>query len=118
VSDHVRKDDGHEFIAKADRAWLATLDVGPLRIEPGQRFDNGRVKRFNGMLRDENLTGEVSFTLTEARVSIEMAEGEKSHHAAQVSGLQSTRARGNPGAGSHGAGLTLRAIPRLGAGQR
>ena len=55
VPDHIRSDNGPEFVANAVRAWLNRLDVKPLFIEPGSPWENGYCESFNGKLRDELL---------------------------------------------------------------
>ena len=72
VPDHIRSDNGSEFIARRVREWLARLEVGPLYIEPGSPWENGFIESFNGKLRDEHLNGEIYYTLKEARILIEM----------------------------------------------
>jgi len=72
VPDHIRSDNGPEFVAKAVRKWLAGLDVGTLFIEPGSPWENGYIESFNGKLRDELLNGEIFYTVQEAKVLIEM----------------------------------------------
>jgi transposase InsO family protein len=72
VPDHIRSDNGPEFVAKAVRKWLARLDVTTLFIEPGSPWENGYVESFNGKLRDELLNGEIFYTVQEAKVLIEM----------------------------------------------
>lgn len=69
--DHIRSDNGPEFIAGAVRDWLAVNHVGPLYIEPGAPWQNGVGESFNGKLRDECLNPELFGSLTEARVVIE-----------------------------------------------
>ena len=68
VPEHIRSDNGPEFIAKAVRTWLADLGVTTLFIEPGSPWENGYVESFNGKLRDELLNGEVFTTIEEARI--------------------------------------------------
>jgi transposase InsO family protein len=72
VPDHIRSDNGQEFVAKAVRKWLARLDVGTLYIEPGSPWENGYIESFNGKLRDELLNGEIFYTVEEAKVLIAM----------------------------------------------
>ena len=69
--DHIRSDNGPEFIAKALRAWLAESGVNTLYIEPGSPWQNGFNESFNGKLRDELLNGELFTGLTEAKVVTE-----------------------------------------------
>jgi putative transposase len=72
VPDHIRSDNGPEFVAKAVRRWLTRLNVKTLFIEPGSPWENGYIESFNGKLRDELLNGEIFYTLYEAKVLIEM----------------------------------------------
>ena len=70
--EHVRSDNGAEFTAGVVREWLGKVGVKTLYIEPGSPWENGYVESFNGKLRDELLSGEIFFTLQEAKVLIEM----------------------------------------------
>ena len=72
VPEHIRSDNGPEFVAKRVRSWLTRLKVGPLFIEPGSPWENGYIESFNGKLRDEHLNGEIFYTLKEASVLIEV----------------------------------------------
>lgn len=69
--DHIRSDNGPEFIATALREWLGRLDVKTLYIAPGSPWENGYCEIFNSKLRDEFLDREVLYTLKEAQVLIE-----------------------------------------------
>jgi transposase InsO family protein len=69
--EHVRSDQGPEFIATAVKAWLGRLGVKTLYIEKASPWENGYNESFNGKLRDELLNPEVFYTLAEARVLIE-----------------------------------------------
>jgi transposase InsO family protein len=71
LPEHVRSDNGPEFVADALRSWFRTLDVAPLYIHPGSPWENGYIESFNGKLRDEFLNGEIFYTLLEAQVLIE-----------------------------------------------
>lgn len=71
IPDHIRSDNGPEFIAEAVRKWLDTLDIKPLYIEPGSPWENGYVESFHGKFRDELLRGELFDTLWEAQVLTE-----------------------------------------------
>ena len=68
--EHIRSDNGPEFIAKYLRHWLRALNVKTLFIEPGSPWENGYVESFNARLRDEFLNGELFYTLKEAQVMI------------------------------------------------
>jgi transposase InsO family protein len=69
--EHIRSDNGPEFVAKAVRHWLARLQVKTLFITPGSPWENGYNESFNGKLRDECLNMEIFYTLKEAQVLIE-----------------------------------------------
>jgi transposase InsO family protein len=69
--DHIRSDNGSEFTARAVREWLQKIGVKTLYIEPGSPWENGFNESFNGKLRDELLSGEIFYTLKEAKVLIE-----------------------------------------------
>jgi len=68
VPEHIRSDNGPEFVAKAVRQWLSRLGVKTLFIEPGSPWENGYIESFNGKLRDEILDGEIFTTVKEAKV--------------------------------------------------
>ena len=65
--DHIRSDNGPEFIAFELRAWLISVGSSTLFIEPGSPWQNAYIESFNGKLRDELLNLEIFTTLVEAR---------------------------------------------------
>lgn len=67
VPQHIRSDNGAEFVAKELCKWLDHADVETLFIAPGSPWENGYVESFNGKLRDELLNGEIFLSLEEAR---------------------------------------------------
>ena len=71
VPEHVRSDNGPEFVAKRVRKWLTGLGSRPLYIEPGSPWENGYCESFNSKLRDELLNGESFYSLKEAQVLTE-----------------------------------------------
>lgn len=71
VPEHIRSDNGPEFVAEALREWLSAAQVKTLYIEPGSPWENGYCESFNGKLRDELLNGEIFYTLKEAMTIIE-----------------------------------------------
>lgn len=71
VPDHIRSDNGPEFIAKVLRKWLEKLKVKTLYIAPGSPWENGYIESFNSRLRDELLNLEIFNTLREAQILIE-----------------------------------------------
>jgi len=88
VPNYIRSDNGPEFTAKALRVWLTTVDARRLYIEPGSPWEKGYCGSFNGRLRDEWLTGEICYSLREARGGDRaVAEGIQHRQAAQFAGL-------------------------------
>src|SRR6202049_304376 len=71
IPEHIRSDNGPEFVAKDLRKWLANVGTGTLYIEPGSPWENGFCESFNGKLRDECLNGEIFYSLKEAQVVID-----------------------------------------------
>ncbi|MCH8947936.1 MAG: IS3 family transposase [Acidobacteria bacterium] len=71
VPEHIRSDNGPEFIARELRQWLAKVGTGTLYIEPGSPWENGYCESFNGKLRDECLNGEIFYSLKEAQIVIQ-----------------------------------------------
>ena len=69
--EHIRSDNGSEFIEGNLRAWLAENKIKTLYIEPGSPWQNGYIESFNARLREECLNREQLWTLTEARVVLE-----------------------------------------------
>ena len=71
VPEYIRSDNGSEFVAKNIQAFLRQIRVKTAYITPGSPWENGFNERFNGILRDELLNGEVFYTLKEAKVMTE-----------------------------------------------
>ena len=69
--EHIRSDNGPEFVAKSLQAWLAEESIKTLYIEPGCPWQNGFVESFHDKFRRECLAREIFYTLSEARVVIE-----------------------------------------------
>lgn len=67
MPDHIRSDNGTEFIANAIRSWLKKLGVETLYIEPASPWENGYAESFHSRLRDELLAVELFTSLTHAR---------------------------------------------------
>ena len=63
IPEHLRSDNGPEFVAGELRKWLARLGTETLYIEPGSPWENGYCESFNGKLRDECLNGEIFYSL-------------------------------------------------------
>lgn len=69
--DHIRCDNGPEFIANALKAWLAKANVETLYIDPGSPWQNPYSESFNSRLRDEVLDRELFDSLTEVTVVLD-----------------------------------------------
>ncbi len=71
VPEHIRSDNGPEFVACDLRNWLADTGAKTLYIEPGSPWENGYCESFNSKLRDEFLNGEIFYSMKELRVLAE-----------------------------------------------
>jgi putative transposase len=71
VPDHIRSDNGPEFLATAVQEWIAAVGAKTAYITPGSPWENGFIESFNARLRDELLDGEIFYTLREAQIVIE-----------------------------------------------
>lgn len=71
MPEHLRSDNGPEFIADAVKRWLAQEGTKTLYIEPGSPWENAYSESFNSRLRDELLNGELFSSLKEAAVLLE-----------------------------------------------
>jgi putative transposase len=71
IPEHIRSDNGPEFIAEELRKWLGKVGTKTLYIEPGSPWENGYCESFNGKLRDEFLNGETFYSLKEAQILTE-----------------------------------------------
>jgi len=71
IPEHIRSDNGPEFVAKKLRKWLSDVGAKTLYIEPGSPWENGYCESFNGKLRDECLNGEVFYSVKEAQIILE-----------------------------------------------
>lgn len=65
--EHLRSDNGPEFIAKAIVRWLGQVGVGTLFIAPGSPWENAYGESFNGRFEDELLGSELFATVAEAQ---------------------------------------------------
>lgn len=71
IPEFIRSDNGSEFTAKKVQKWLRILEVKTAYITPGSPWENAYCERFNGILRDELLDGEIFYTITEVKVLVE-----------------------------------------------
>jgi putative transposase len=68
---HLRSDNGPEFLAYAVQDWLREAKIETAYIQPGKPWQNGLNESFNGRLRDECLNAEWFANRAEAAVLIE-----------------------------------------------
>ena len=78
--EHIRSDNGPEFIAKELQRWLDRAAVRTLYIQKASPWENGYVESFNGKLRDELLNRELFLSLEEARWVIDRWRLDYNHH--------------------------------------
>ena len=71
VPEHIRSDNGPEFVAKALQEWITAVGAKTAYIAPGSPWENGFIESFNARLRDELLDGEIFYSLNEAKIVIE-----------------------------------------------
>ena len=64
---HLRSDNGPEFVAQDIQRWLKRAEVNTLYIHKGSPWKNGYVKSFNGKLRDELLNRKLFLSPAEAK---------------------------------------------------
>ena len=69
--EHLRSDNGPEFIAYAIQDWLGKASIKTIYITPGSPWENGYIESFHDKLRDECLNRELFGSLLEARVILE-----------------------------------------------
>ena len=69
--EHLRSDNGPEFIAYAVQDWLEASGIKTIYIKPGAPWENGHIESFHDKLRDECLNREIFRSLAEARVIVE-----------------------------------------------
>ncbi len=77
--EHVRSDNGPEFIAKQVQRWLERASVRTLYINKASPWENGYVESFNGKLRDELLNRELFLGLDEARYVLDEWRNDYNH---------------------------------------
>jgi len=80
IPEHIRSDNGPEFVANALVAWCRSKHINASYIDPGSPWQNGFVESFNGHLRDELLAMEVFDTMWELRTLLEDHRLEYNHY--------------------------------------
>jgi putative transposase len=71
VPEHLRSDNGPEFVARDLRQWLPNNGAKTLYIEPGSPWENGYCESFNSKLRHEFLNGDIFYSMKEIRALAE-----------------------------------------------
>ena len=69
--EHVRSDNGPEFVAETVKQWAGKAAIRINYIEPGSPWENGHVESFHGKFRAGCLNREVFGNLLEAKVLVE-----------------------------------------------
>ena len=69
--EHIRSDNGPEFIAYAIQDWMKEKNIKTIYIKPGSPWENGHIESFHDKLRDEHLNREIYGSLLEAKVLVE-----------------------------------------------
>ena len=77
---HIRSDNGPEFVAKAVCRWLEKADVKTLFVAKGSPWENGYVESAGGKLRDELLNREIFLSLDEVRWVMDRWRLDYNHH--------------------------------------
>jgi len=78
--DHIRSDNGPEFVAQAVQAWLTARGARTIFITPGSPWENAYIESFNGKLRDECLNMEVFRSGKEAQMMAEAWRKDYNEH--------------------------------------
>jgi len=78
--EHIRSDNGPEFVARAVTRWLYRAGVNTLFIAKGSPWENGYVESFNSRFRDELLNRELFTGLEDARWVVDRWRLDYNHH--------------------------------------
>ena len=68
---HLRSDNGPEFVSRAVLKWLNNANIDSAHIDPGKPWQNGNNESFNGKFRDECLSMEWFRNRIDAKIVIE-----------------------------------------------
>jgi len=77
--EHIRSDNGPEFVARELQRWLHQAEVRTLYIQKASPWENGYVESLNGKLRDELLNRELFLGLDEARYVLDEWRNDYNH---------------------------------------
>ena len=78
--EHIRSDNGPEFVARVVTRWLYQAGVQTLFVAKGSPWENGYVESFNSRLRDELLNRELFVGLEDARWVVDRWRLDYNHH--------------------------------------
>jgi putative transposase len=68
---HLRSDNGPEFIVYAIKDWLTDLNIRTIYITPGSPWEQAHIENFHDKFRDECLNLELFGSLAAARIIVE-----------------------------------------------
>jgi len=77
--EHIRSDNGPEFVAREIQDWLGRAAGRTLYIQKASPWENGYVESFNGKLREELLDRELFLSVPEARYVLDEWRLEYNH---------------------------------------
>jgi transposase InsO family protein len=80
VPQHIRSDNGPEFVAKAIQRWTKQVEIETLYIEPGSPWENAYAESFHSRFRDELLAAEEFEDLATARRLTAAWKEDYNHH--------------------------------------
>ena len=69
--EHLRIDNGPEFIAHAIKDWLADLNVKTIYISPGSQWEQAHIESFHDKFMDECLNSELFESRAVAKVIVD-----------------------------------------------
>jgi transposase InsO family protein len=78
--EHIRSDNGPEFVAQSVRRWLDRACVKTLYVAKASPWENGYVESFNSRFRQELLDRELFLGLEDARWCIDRWRLDYNHH--------------------------------------
>ncbi len=78
--EHIRSDNGPEFVAKSVRRWLDRACVKTLYVAKASPWENGYIESFNSRFRQELLDRELFSGLEDARWCVDRWRLDYNHH--------------------------------------
>ena len=71
MPEHIRSDNGPEFVAKAVQEWIGAVGAKTAYIAPGSPWENGFIESSTRAFVTSLLDGEIFYSLAEAKIIIE-----------------------------------------------